>query len=300
MILDGNIVAKKIKQEIKKEIEETGARPGLAVVIVGDDPRSNVYVKSKERASRKAGFYSEVVRIPDGTDIDIIKETIGGLNENESIDGILVQIPLPKGYDESEITGLISPDKDVDGLHPFNLGRLMRGEEGHVPCTPNGIIRLLDEYGIEIRSKRVLIVGRSNIVGKPLFHLFMQRDATVTVAHSRTMGLDRLMMEAEIVVSAVGKPFIIKRGMVRKGSVLVDVGINTLSREEYLKYKDMDEIREKDFEAKGYTIVGDMDFDELSGDADFITPVPGGVGPLTVAMLLKNTLDSCRKRMSIS
>ena len=301
MILDGNLVAGKIREQIRREVEETGGRkPGLAVVIAKDDPRSRVYVRSKERAAKKAGFHSRVVEIPGGSKPGNLRGEIEELNRDDSIDGILVQIPLPGEYDEGEIISLISPQKDVDGLHPFNLGRLVRGEKGHVPCTPNGIIRLMDEYGIEIKSKRVLIVGRSNIVGKPLFHLFLRRDATVTVAHTRTLGLDRLMLEAEILVSAVGKPFIIKKGMVKKGAILVDVGINTLSRDEYGRFREIDEDREREFEKKGYTIVGDMDYDGLFEDAGYITPVPGGVGPLTVAMLLENTLDSYRERTAIS
>lgn len=297
MILDGNMVAKRIKRSIKEQLEGLeGRKPGLAVVIVGSDPRSLVYVKSKERTARKAGFISKIIAVDEGAGAEAVKEKLTELNKDSSIDGVLLQIPLPKGYNESDITGIILPEKDVDGLHPCNLGRLLKNEAGHVPCTPKGIIRLLDEYGIEIRSKRVLIIGRSNIVGKPLFHLFLKRDATVTVAHTKTLGLDRLIYESDILVSAVGKPFIIRKGMVRKESVLIDVGINTLAREEYERFKEVDIKREKDFREKGYTIVGDMDYDQLVDDVSYITPVPGGVGPLTVAMLLQNTLDAYLKR----
>lgn len=299
MILDGSLLAKKIKKNIKEEIKDIGGRkPGLAVIIVGDDSRSMVYVRNKEKSAKKMGFLSEVIHFPDNTPEDTIKDKIRDLNNDEKIDGILLQIPLPDGYNEAEITNIIDPRKDVDGLHPFSLGNLIKGNDGHIPCTPHGIIRLLDEYDIEIKSKRVLIIGRSNIVGKPLFHLFLKRHGTITVAHTKTLDMKKLMYEADIVVSAVGKPFLIGKEDVRKDAVLIDVGINTLSRKEYMQYKDnIDEKREKDFEKKGYTIVGDIDYDELVNEVAYITPVPGGVGPLTVAMLMQNTLNSYKKRI---
>lgn len=298
MIIDGNIVSKKIRKSIKGELKGAKRKPGLAVVIVGSDSRSMVYVHNKEKAANKAGIMSRVINIEDGESAENIKGKIKDLNNDRNIDGILLQIPLPAGYDEAGISNVIDPEKDVDGLHPFNLGQLMKGGPCFKPCTPAGIITLLDEYDIGIKSKRVLIVGRSNIVGKPLFHLFLERHATVTVAHTRTLDMERLLGEADIVVSAVGRPFLIKKGAVRKDAVLIDVGITTLSREEYLQYKDyISPEREKEFAKKGYTIAGDMDYDELVNEVACITPVPGGVGPMTVAQLLLNTLESYKRRI---
>lgn len=275
-ILDGKVFAGKIKQEIGHKIEklrESGITPGLAVVIVGDNPASQVYVSHKHKACIELGIYSEVIRLPATINKADLLYRIQQLNDNSQIHGILVQLPLPDHIkaDEKEILNAIDPNKDVDGFHPLNVGRLVTGEEHLVPCTPYGCIKMLELAGIPIAGKHAVIVGRSNIVGKPMLHLLLARNATVTICHSHTKNLGEITREADIVVAAIGKPRFITKEMVKPGAIVIDVGIN------------------RSDEGK---LVGDVDFTGVSEIAGAITPVPGGVGLLTIATLLHNTVKA--------
>lgn len=272
-ILDGKKAAQEIRASLKEEVARLKARgltPGLAVVLVGEDPASKVYVKQKEKACREAGIASQVYRLPEDTSEESLLQLIQELNADRAVHGILVQLPLPGRLDANRVIQAIDPAKDVDGFHPLNVGRLAVGLPAPVPCTPRGIIHLLDAYGIPIAGRHAVVVGRSNIVGKPLAQLLLARNATVTVCHSKTVDLASLTRTADILVAAAGKPRLITRGMVKPGAVVVDVGINRLPE----------------------GLVGDVDFEAVREVAGYITPVPGGVGPLTIAMLLKNTLEA--------
>ena len=272
-ILDGKKVASEARERIAvivKEIKKSGkVPPGLAVVLVGDNPASKVYVGQKEKACKEVGFESFLYRLPEETTQQELLELVAKLNEDPKVHGILVQLPLPKHLNETEVIEAIRPEKDVDGFHPMNLGKLVAGLPCTVPCTPKGIMYLLEYYGIEIEGKNAVVVGRSNIVGKPVAHLLLQKNATVTICHSRTKNLEAITQEADILVVAAGKPHFITQHMVKKGAVVVDVGINRLES----------------------GLVGDVDFDGVRMKASWITPVPGGVGPMTIAMLLQNTLE---------
>lgn len=272
-ILDGKKVASEARERIAaivKEIKKSGkVPPGLAVVLVGDNPASKVYVGQKEKACKEVGFESFLYRLPEETTQQELLELVAKLNEDPKVHGILVQLPLPKHLNETEVIEAIRPEKDVDGFHPMNLGKLVAGLPCTVPCTPKGIMYLLEYYGIEIEGKNAVVVGRSNIVGKPVAHLLLQKNATVTICHSRTKNLEAITQEADILVVAAGRPHFITQHMVKKGAVVVDVGINRLES----------------------GLVGDVDFDGVRMKASWITPVPGGVGPMTIAMLLQNTLE---------
>lgn len=283
-ILDGKALSKQIEQQLKKQIEtlqnQIGRPPGLAVLMVGDNPASAAYVRNKERACHKIGIVSFGRHFPTQTSQQELEPEIQRLNQDERVDGILVQLPLPKHLDAVKILNQIDPDKDVDGLHPINLGRLLRGESGLRSCTPAGVMRLLQEYQIEVQGKQALVLGRSILVGKPLALMLLAANATVTMAHSRTANLANLTREADILVAAVGKPGLITGDMVKPGAVVVDVGINRLVNQETGKSR----------------LVGDVDFDGVAPVAEYITPVPGGIGPMTVAMLLQNTVLSWKSR----
>lgn len=272
-ILDGKKVASEVRERIAvmvKEIRESGkVPPGLAVVLVGDNPASKVYVGQKEKACKEVGFESFLYHLPEATTQEELLNLVGQLNEDPNVHGILVQLPLPKHLNETEVIEAIRPEKDVDGFHPMNLGKLVAGLPCTVPCTPKGIMHLLEYYGIEIEGKNAVVVGRSNIVGKPVAHLLLQKNATVTICHSRTRNLEDITKEADILVVAAGKPHFVTQHMVKRGAVVVDVGINRLES----------------------GLVGDVDFDGVRLRASWITPVPGGVGPMTIAMLLENTLE---------
>lgn len=281
-IIDGKVVAQSIKDALAPRIEalkKRGVTPGLAAVLVGNDPASETYVTSKAKACLKLGMYSEVIRKPATLSQSELIELIEGLNENKKIHGILVQSPLPKQIDEPAITTHISPEKDVDGFHPYNVGLMLIGRGRLLPCTPFGIIKLLEYYKIDPKGKEAVVVGRSNIVGKPVAVLLLQKgkmaDATVTVAHSRTPNLTEVCKRADILIAAIGRPGTITADMVKKGAVIIDVGVNRI-----------DDPKAE----KGYRLVGDVDFEECKKAASFITPVPGGVGPMTIAMLLSNTV----------
>ncbi|MFP4372823.1 MAG: bifunctional methylenetetrahydrofolate dehydrogenase/methenyltetrahydrofolate cyclohydrolase FolD [Spirochaetaceae bacterium] len=287
-IIDGTSIAAEIREEVRLGAESLTARgvvPGLATVLVGENPASATYVRSKQRACEKAGIHSRDIRLPEDTSEAELLSKVSELNEDPDIDGILVQLPLPPQIEPQRVIMTIDPEKDVDGFHPVNLGKLLSGEEAFFPCTPHGILVMLERSGITVEGRHVVVVGRSNIVGKPLAALLMQKragaNATVTVCHSRTSDLASHTRRADILVAAAGRVGFITGDMVGEGAVVVDVGIN----------------RVDDPEAKkGYRLVGDVDFDGASQRASRITPVPGGVGPMTIAMLLSNTLRSAGRR----
>lgn len=274
--MDGAALAKKIRAEIAVETEKMiagGVHPHLAVVLVGDDPASAVYVRNKENACKNAGVRSTVIRLCADCDQETLEQTVSRLNDDPEIHGILVQLPLPRHLDTSRVLGLIDPRKDVDGFHAVNCGLLMNGQEGFVPCTPRGVMDILREYDVDPRGKHAVIIGRSNIVGKPMAMLLLAADATVTICHSRTQNLAEITKQADILVAAIGRRGFVTKDMVKPGAVVVDVGINRK-------------------EEGG--VCGDVTPDVFDV-AGMMTPVPGGVGPMTIATLLKNTLDAARR-----
>jgi methylenetetrahydrofolate dehydrogenase (NADP+)/methenyltetrahydrofolate cyclohydrolase len=281
-LLEGKVFATQIKADAKKKVEALQAEykvtPGLAVVIVGENAASKVYVANKHKACVELGIYSEVIEMPNDTTKDMLLDKIDELNANDKIHGILVQLPLPTQIqvDEAEILNRIDPLKDVDGFHPVNAGKLATGQEQLVPCTPLGCIRMLELAGIDIEGKQAVIIGRSNIVGKPMFHLLLARNATVTVCHSRTKDLAQITRQADILVAAIGKPAFVTADMVKPGAVIIDVGINRIAPKK---------------------LVGDVDFSAVAEVASAITPVPGGVGLLTIAMLMQNTVTAARLQL---
>lgn len=303
-ILDGKALAQTIKERLGHEAkllsEAAGVKPGLAVILVGDDPASQVYVGSKTRSANELGFRSELVRMPEDTTREELMAKVEELAGDDGIHGMLVQLPLPPHLDAEEVQRAIPPEKDVDGFHPENAGKLLLGsDDALVSCTPLGCMAILDEAGIDLKGKEVVIVGRSNIVGKPLFHLMLQRHATVTVCHSRTRDLGAVCRRADVLVAAVGVPGLVRGEHVKEGAVVIDVGINRITdaaqADDLLRGQ---EKRRARFEKKGHALVGDVHFGEARERASAITPVPGGIGPLTVAMLLSNTLLSARRTLA--
>lgn len=279
-IINGKIVSAKLREEIAAQVVDFKAKygraPGLAVIVVGDDPASAVYVRNKHKACLEVGITSYQIELPaDISERELIAK-IDELNEDDSINGILVQLPLPKSIDEERIINRISPEKDVDAFHPANVGRIMIGNYKLLPCTPAGIIALMDHYGVEIAGKRCAVIGRSNIVGKPMSLLLTERNGTVTLCHSRTHDIDKICLDADIIVVAVGRANFLTADMVKQGAVVIDVGINRLDNGK---------------------LCGDVAFDEVSKVASMITPVPGGVGPMTIATLLKNTLTAAENQI---
>ena len=275
-IIDGKEISRQIKEEVKQEVEQLkaeGCTPGLAVILVGNDPASASYVGSKERTVQALGMHSEVIRMDEATSEAELLGEIRRLNDDPAIHGILVQLPLPGQIDEQRIISEIAPEKDVDGFHPVNAGKLMAGLPGFVPCTPLGIMVMLERSGVVLEGKHAVVVGRSNIVGKPMSMLLLQKNATVTVCHSRTADLPSITKQADILVAAVGREGMIGGEHVKEGAVVIDVGIN------------------RGTDGK---LHGDVDFDAVLPIASKITPVPGGVGPMTIAMLMANTLESAR------
>lgn len=287
-IIDGREVSKQIKEELKEKtdrlIQEKGVRPGLAVALVGDDPGSQFYVKSKEKTSKELGYHSIVERLPESTSEQELLDLVQKWNEDDNIHGILVQSPLPKHMDEDKVVLAIDPKKDVDGFHPVNVGNLVIGLPGHVSCTPLGIVELLKRYNISTSGKHCVVVGRSNIVGKPIANLMYQKkefaNSIVTICHSAAPDLSYFTKQADILIVAIGRANLIKEDMVKEGAVVIDVGIN----------------RVDDDSEKGYHIAGDVDFDNVSNKASSITPVPGGVGLMTIAMLMTNTFNSANEK----
>ena len=273
-IIDGKALAAKCKARVAQEVRGFSRRPGLAVILVGDNPASRTYVNSKRKDCEECGIYSEEYALPAEAGQDALMEVIRTLNAREDIDGILCQLPLPEGYDEDAVLLAIDPDKDVDGFHPVNVGRLSTGQPCFVPCTPAGVMEMLKEYGIDPKGKECVVVGRSNIVGKPMAMLLLAAHGTVTVCHSRTRDLGEVCRRADVLVAAVGKRNLITAGMVKEGAVVIDVAMN---RDEAGK------------------LCGDVDYGPVSEKASYITPVPGGVGPMTRAMLMVNTLEAARR-----
>ena len=282
-ILDGKALAKKIQSELSQEVAvlepKIGRPPGLAVLMVGDNPASAVYVRNKEKACAKVGIASVGKHFPATVTQAELTAEIHRLNQDPSVDGILVQLPLPDGFDSVALLHEIQSSKDADGLHPVNLGHLVRSEAGLRSCTPAGVMKLLEEYKIEIAGKKAVVIGRSILVGKPIALMLLEANATVTMAHSRTQDLAALCREADILVAAVGKPEMITKEMIKPGAIVVDVGINRVTNQETGKSR----------------LVGDVAYAEAAQIASYITPVPGGIGPMTVAMLLANTVASYKQ-----
>jgi methylenetetrahydrofolate dehydrogenase (NADP+)/methenyltetrahydrofolate cyclohydrolase len=276
-ILDGKALSKKIEEKVASDVkslkEKTGRVPGLAVILVGNDPASHAYVGMKKKACDRVGFYSVTHEMPEDISQEAIEKTIEMMNENPNIDGILIQLPLPPQIDTTKILELVAPEKDVDGFHPYNVGRLNTGLDGFVPCTPLGVMELLDEYGIDPKGMDAVIVGASNIVGKPMAALLLNADATVTITHIHTKDLKDHTQNADIILVGAGVINLIKEDMVKDGAIVIDIGINR---------------------APDGRLVGDVDFENVSPRCAYITPVPGGVGPMTIAMLLKNTLKAAQ------
>lgn len=273
-VIDGKALAAKCKAGVAKEVERLSRRPGLAVIIVGDNQASRTYVNSKRKDCDECGIYSEEYALPADAGQAALMEIIESLNGRDDIDGILCQLPLPDGYDEEAVLLAIDPDKDVDGFHPINVGRLSTGQPCFAPCTPAGVMEMLKEYGVDPKGKECVVVGRSNIVGKPMAMLLLAAHGTVTVCHSRTKDLGEVCRRADILVAAVGKRNIITAGMVKEGAVVIDVAMN----------------RNEDGK-----LCGDVDYPAVAEKASLITPVPGGVGPMTRAMLMINTLEAARR-----
>lgn len=272
-IIDGKAVSAAVREEIREQTEllkADGITPGLAVIIVGDDPASRVYVNNKKKACAEVGFYSEEYALPADTTMEQLCELIDVLNSRDDIDGILCQLPLPKGLDEKAVIDRISPEKDVDAFSPVNVGKIMIGDYDFLPCTPAGVMELLNYYDISAEGKNCVVVGRSNIVGKPMAMLLLHANGTVTVCHSKTKNIAEITSKADILVAAVGKENFVTADMVKDGAVVIDVGMNRVDGK----------------------LCGDVDFAGVSEKASFITPVPGGVGPMTIGMLMKNTLKA--------
>ncbi len=275
-IIDGKAVSKKVKEDVKAECEQLKAKgitPGLAVIIVGDDPASQVYVHNKEVACEACGFYSVKYALPAETTQDELNALVDKLNKDDKINGILCQLPLPSHLDDKEVINRIDPLKDVDAFHPVNVGAIMIGDYNYLPCTPAGVMELIHSKGIDVSGKKAVVIGRSNIVGKPMAMLLLHENATVEITHSRTQNLEDITKEADILVAAIGKAKFVKADMVKDGAVVIDVGMN---RDENGK------------------LCGDVDFEDVKDKCSFITPVPGGVGPMTIAMLMKNTLTAAK------
>lgn len=281
-LINGKEVSASVKLRVKNQteelIEKSGITPGLAVVIVGNDPASRVYVNSKKKACAEVGFNSYEYALPEDTTQQELLELVEKLNNDSKVNGILCQLPLPKQIDENAIINAIRPEKDVDAFHPFNVGKIMIGEFAFLPCTPAGVMELIDSTGVEVSGKNCVVIGRSNIVGKPMSMLLLHRSGTVTICHSKTQNLTKICKNADILVAAVGRANFVTADMVKEGAVVIDVGMNRLENGK---------------------LCGDVDFNEVEKKASFITPVPGGVGPMTIAMLMQNTLTAAKLQNDI-
>jgi methylenetetrahydrofolate dehydrogenase (NADP+)/methenyltetrahydrofolate cyclohydrolase len=281
IILDGNYLKTKILAELKATIGKQQGQPGLAVILVGNNPASKAYIGMKKKACQDLGIQSFEFLLPHTASEEDLLSVIDACNNNPEVNGILLQMPLPEGLNEYRMLSAISPEKDVDGFHPINVGNLLIGHDGFKSCTPYGVLKLLNAYDIKTEGRHVVIIGRSTIVGKPMAAMLIQNNkganATVTVCHSRTKNLAKITQQADILIAAIGKPFFVTESMVKDGAVVIDVGINRVDHAA---------------SPKGYRLVGDVDFSAVESKASAITPVPGGVGPLTIAMLMKNTVDA--------
>jgi methylenetetrahydrofolate dehydrogenase (NADP+)/methenyltetrahydrofolate cyclohydrolase len=280
-LINGKEVSQKVKESVKSEtikLQSKGIGVGLAVVIVGDNPASRVYVNAKKKACEEVGFNSYEYALPAETTQQELLDLVDVLNKDEKVNGILVQLPLPFHIDENSIINSISPEKDVDAFHPFNVGKIMIGEYSFLPCTPAGVMELIDSTGVEISGKNCVVIGRSNIVGKPMSMLLLHKSGTVTICHSKTKNLKEVCAEADILVVAIGRANFVTADMVKEGAIVIDVGMNRLENGK---------------------LCGDVDFEAVKEKAGYITPVPGGVGPMTIAMLMKNTLTSAKNKNNI-
>ncbi len=281
MIIDGKAVSKAVRERVAKEIQqlkEKGVTPGLAVIIVGEDPASQVYVRNKERACEEVGFYSEKFALPENTTQQELNALVKELNERKDINGILCQLPLPSHLDDKEVINLINPIKDVDAFHSVNVGAIMIGDYNFLPCTPAGVMELIHSTGVDVCGKKAVVIGRSNIVGKPMAMLLLHENATVEITHSKTQNLAEITSGADILVAAIGKAKFVGADMVKEGAVVIDVGMN---RDENGK------------------LCGDVDFEAVKDKCSYITPVPGGVGPMTISMLMQNTLTAAKLQNNI-
>ncbi|HZD94837.1 MAG TPA: bifunctional methylenetetrahydrofolate dehydrogenase/methenyltetrahydrofolate cyclohydrolase FolD [Candidatus Sulfotelmatobacter sp.] len=300
-ILDGNRIAAQIRAEVAEDVRklgETGLRPGLAVILAGHNPASEIYVRNKVKACEQVGVHGETLTPPDSVSTTELLEMVERLNQRNEIDGILVQLPLPSQVDAKKVLMTVAPEKDVDGFHPINVGYLSTQRPGLVPCTPAGVIEILRRGNIPIEGRHAVVIGRSDIVGKPVAMLLLNNNATVTVCHSRTKDLPQMARQADILIAAIGRPGYVTADFVKPGATVIDVGINKVTeRREFDRFFSGDPVREKSFTEKGSTLVGDVD-PHVAEVAGAITPVPGGVGPLTIAMLLANTVNACRMRRS--
>lgn len=290
-IIDGKAVAAAVEQEVRDALSSLPYSPGLVAVRVGNDPASEVYVRNKARKARELGLRGDERVFPAAMSESELLSEVDRLNRDDEVDGILVQLPLPKQIDPKRVIDAIDPAKDVDGFHPINVGRLHLGRTTLVPCTPAGVVRLIESTGQPIEGRRAVVVGRSDIVGKPMAALLLQRNATVTIAHSRTADLDAMTREADILVAAVGRPLMI--GAVKEGSVVIDVGMNQAGPDLASR---VSEQKRAVIAKNGTTLVGDIDYERAKEVAGWITPVPGGVGPMTIAMLMKNTVTAAQER----
>ena len=281
-IIDGKAVAKSVRERVAgetAELKKKGVTPGLAVIIVGEDPASQVYVRNKEKACEAVGFFSEKFALPESTTQEELNALVKELNERDDINGILCQLPLPKHLDDKEVINLINPIKDVDAFHPVNVGAIMIGDYNFLPCTPAGVMELIHSTGVDVCGKKAVVIGRSNIVGKPMAMLLLHENATVEITHSRTQNLAEVTAGADILVAAIGKAKFVTADMVKEGAVVIDVGMN---RDENGK------------------LCGDVDFEAVTDKCSYITPVPGGVGPMTISMLMQNTLTAAKIQNSIT
>jgi len=299
-VIYGKVVAEKLKDDLKPELAMMATRgvvPGLTVVLVGQDPASKVYVRNKTRACEELGMKGRTLELPSHTTTAELLEIVHGLNDAEDVDGILVQLPLPDHIDETRILEAVDPNKDVDGFHPINVGRLLQGDFSLVSCTPMGIMEMLRHEHIDVKGREAVVVGRSNIVGKPMAVLLMHSHATVTICHSRTRDLAAVCRRADILVAAIGRPALITKEFIKPGAVIVDVGTNRVEdRARVVELFGPDSERVATVDRQGYTLVGDVHPRDPYGIASAVTPVPGGVGPLTIAQLMRNTVVACRER----
>src|SRR5579872_675723 len=298
-ILDGNKIAAQIRAEVAEDVKKltaAGTRPGLAVILAGHDPASEIYVRNKVKTCEQLGIHSEKLTPPDSVTTEEVLAMVGQLNQRNEKNGILVQLPLPKQVDTRTVLLAVAPEKDVDGLHPVNIGNLATQRPGLAPCTPSGVIEILRRSNIPIEGQNAVVVGRSDLVGKPVAMLLLNANATVTICHSKTRSLKDVCRRAEILVAAIGRAGLITKDLVKPGAVVIDVGTSKITdRAEFEKFFAGDAAREKSFTEKGSTLVGDVD-PHVAEVAGAITPVPGGVGPLTIAMLMVNTVKACRLR----
>jgi methylenetetrahydrofolate dehydrogenase (NADP+)/methenyltetrahydrofolate cyclohydrolase len=294
-LIDGKAVARQVEQDVASAISRLGFRPGLVAVRVGNDPASEIYVRNKAKKARELGLDGTELVFPDTMSEDELLAEVARLNADDSVDGILVQLPLPPQIDARKVIDAISPAKDVDGFHPISVGMLHLGRPALVPCTPSGVIRLLESIGQSIEGKHAVVIGRSDIVGKPMGALLLQRNATVTICHSKTRDLPAVARQADILVAAIGRPIFVTADFVKQGAIVIDVGMNRVGPEFAPKLAHDDE-KSRLLEKNGSVLLGDVDFAGVRDLASWITPVPGGVGPMTIAMLMQNTVTAAERR----